>query len=229
MQRDTWRYRLATATLPFLVRHAIKLLWMTCRIERVIGEKHIAPLLQSSEPFIPCYWHQRQVFCVRYLLDQRAKGLNLGYLISPSADGDMASRMFGDIGVHIIRGSATRGGAQALREIYTMIKTHKVSPIVTPDGPNGPIFEFKQGVVMLSQLAGAPMLPIAYGANRYWQVKSWDRFVVPKPFARITISIGPPQSVDRRLAVGDLSAVCGQMAKSLNELVAGAEAAAKQP
>lgn len=186
----------------------------------VIGQEHLQSLLATDEPFIPCYWHQQQIFCVRHLLDvaQSTPEFNLGYLISPSADGDIASRMFNNQGVHIIRGSATRGGAQALREIYTAIRKQKISPIVTPDGPTGPIFECKPGVAMLAQLSRAPLLPLAYSATKAWKLKSWDQFMLPVPFASVVIAIGAPVAVDKQMAENDFAKACAVMTKSLNEL-----------
>ncbi len=175
-------------------------------------------LLDSGEPFIPCYWHQQQIFCVRYLLDtaERSPGLNLGYLISPSADGDIATSMFGNRGVHIIRGSATRGGAQALREIYTAIRKQNISPIVTPDGPTGPIYQCKPGVPMLAQLSRVPMLPLSYAGSRVWTLRSWDAFMLPVPFTSIVIGIGPPVTVDKALAQNNFSAACELMNERLD-------------
>lgn len=176
----------------------------------------------ANEPFIPCYWHQQQIFCVRHLLDvaRDNPSLNLGYLISPSADGDIATRMFSNQGVHIIRGSATRGGAQALREIYTAIRTQKISPIVTPDGPRGPIYHCKPGVAMLSQLSGAPLLPLAYAGKRVWQLRSWDKFMLPVPFSRVVIGIGSPFTVDKTSMADNFCTVCSQMDERLNSLSA---------
>jgi len=177
-------------------------------------------LLDAGDAFIPCYWHQQQIFCVRHLLDTAANtaSLNLGYLISPSADGDLATRMFSEQGVHIIRGSATRGGAQALRDIYTAIRKQKISPIVTPDGPTGPIYQCKPGVAMLAQLSKAPLLPMSYAGSRVWQLRSWDRFMLPLPFSNIVIGIGPPLTVDSTMAVDEFSPACQQMNERLDSL-----------
>ncbi|MDC0434530.1 lysophospholipid acyltransferase family protein [bacterium] len=220
------RRQLAKHLLPPLVWGLIRLLWKTCRIESVIGQEHLHDLLASGEPFVPCYWHQQQIFCIRHLFDtaQAYSALNLGYLISPSSDGDIATTMFGDQGVHIIRGSATRGGAQALREIYLAIRQQKISPIVTPDGPTGPIFQCKPGVAMLAQLSGAPLVPMAYAGNRVWQLKSWDSFLVPVPFSRIVIGIGPPLKVDKRMAEENFKAACEQMNDRLDELATSCKA-----
>lgn len=214
------RRRAAAKLFPPLIWGIINLIWKTCRIETILGADHLRALVDGDEPFIPCYWHQQQLFCVRYLLDAKIEDprLKLGYLISPSADGDIATNMFSNQGVHIIRGSATRGGAQALREIYLKIKQDKISPIVTPDGPTGPIYECKTGVAMLAQLSKAPMLPLAYAASRTWHLKSWDRFMIPYPFSRIVVGVGEPLYVGKADAKDGFTSVCGQMNQRLNSL-----------
>lgn len=215
-----WRRRIGARLFPPLVWALIKLTWKTCRVETVLGDENLRSLLDSNEPFIPCYWHQQQIFCVRYLLDvaDEDSRLKLGYLISPSADGDIATRMFSRQGVHIIRGSATRGGAQALREIYQRIRQDKISPIVTPDGPTGPIYECKPGVAMLSQLSKAPLLPLAYAASSCWYLKSWDHFMLPRPFSRIVVGVGEPVHVGKTDATDGFSRVCTAMNLSLNRV-----------
>jgi len=214
------RRRLGKKALPPTLWGLFRFLWKTCKVRRVLGEDQLQQLLATGQPFIPCYWHQNQLFCVRFLLDTATENptLKLGYLISPSADGDVATGMFGDQGMHIIRGSATRGGAQALREIYTVIKKQGVSPIVPPDGPTGPIYEFKPGVAMLAQLSGAPLLPISYHASHFWCAKSWDRFMIPKPFANIVVGIGEPLTVNKTDSADGFETVCREMAQRLNQL-----------
>lgn len=216
------RRRLGAKIFPPIVWGLIRLLWKTCRIEVVLNSENVTALLDQKTPFIPCYWHQQQIFCIRLLLDiaKSDPRLKLGYLISPSADGDIATNMFGNQGVHIIRGSATRGGAQALREIYLRIKKDGISPIVTPDGPTGPIYECKPGVAMLAQLSKAPLLPLAYSASSTWRLKSWDRFMLPRPFARIVIGVGTPLNVNREDAHDEFAAACAEMNLRLNELSA---------
>ncbi|NND90663.1 MAG: lysophospholipid acyltransferase family protein [Granulosicoccus sp.] len=213
------RRQLAARIFPPLVWGLIQLIWKTCRVEAVIGEEHMDTLLAAETPFIPCYWHQQQIFCIRYLLDRAAadSSLKLGYLISPSADGDMATSMFGNQGVHIIRGSATRGGAQALREIYQCIRQDGVSPIVTPDGPTGPIYRTKPGVPMLAQLSRAPLLPLAYQATGVWHLRSWDRFMLPRPFSRVVIALEAPLDIDKEDSKDGFDSACLQLDERLNK------------
>lgn len=219
MSFKQWRRQCAARFLPPIIWGMIRLIWKTCRIETVIGQKNMDQLLESADPFIPCYWHQQQIFCVRYLMDTASQHpqLKLGYLISPSRDGDIATSMFGDQGVHIIRGSATRGGAQALREIYQTIRKENISPIVTPDGPTGPIYKCKPGVAMLSQLSKAPLLPMAYSASSVWRLRSWDRFMLPRPFSRIVVSIGAPLRISKADAQDGFEKICREFDNRLND------------
>jgi lysophospholipid acyltransferase (LPLAT)-like uncharacterized protein len=95
--------------------------------------------------------------------------------------------------------------------------------VVTPDGPRGPRFKFKPGAILLAQMSGRPMLPMAYAASRAWLIK-WDKFVIPVPFARISIAIGPPRYVARVLDATAIEALQGEMEQELKRLYAKAHA-----
>ena len=182
-------------------------------------------VLKTDKPFIPCYWHQRHIFCARYLLDKMRQGLKLGFLISPSSDGEIAARIITGWGAIPIRGSTTRTGAKAMRDMYETISKQGISPVTTSDGPTGPAQVFKPGAVMLSQLTQAPMLPLAYAASASWQLKSWDRFVIPKPFSRIVIAIGKPRLAPKGLSLTQLEPLRLEMEQALNQLIRDAESA----
>jgi lysophospholipid acyltransferase (LPLAT)-like uncharacterized protein len=174
----------------------IRLWWLTCRITRVQGAEHLTAALAQAPSLVPCYWHQHQLFCGKYLLEQRSRGLKPGWLISPSVDGELGAMLVQRLGAHVIRGSSTHTGARALRDYYQALTQEQVSPVVTPDGPRGPRFKFKPGAILLAKMSGRPMLPLAYAASRAWLVK-WDKFVIPVPFSRIAIAVGPPRYVPR--------------------------------
>ena len=91
--------------------------------------------------------------------------------------------------------------ARALRDYYQLLVKDLVSPVITPDGPSGPRFKFKPGAILLARISGRPLVPMAYAASRAWFV-SWDKFVIPWPFARIAVAIGPPVHVPRTAAAG---------------------------
>ena len=177
--------------------HAIiRLWWRTARVVTVVGLEHLEAALQRAPSLVPCYWHQHQLYCGKFLLEQRARGLTVGWLISPSVDGELGAMLVRRIGGAVIRGSSTHTGARALRDYYQALVKDNVSPVITPDGPRGPRFKFKPGALLLSQMSGRPVLPMAYAASRAWLIK-WDKFVIPMPFARIAIAIGEPCYVPR--------------------------------
>jgi lysophospholipid acyltransferase (LPLAT)-like uncharacterized protein len=192
--------------------------WLrTCRVVRVEGAQHLREALAKAPSLVPCYWHQHQLFCARYLLEQREKGLTVGWLISPSVDGEIGAMMVRRLGATVIRGSSTHTGARAIRDYYQVLVKDDVSPIITPDGPRGPRFKFKMGAILLAQMSGRPMLPMAYAVSRAWLVK-WDKFVIPVPFSRVVIAIGPPRYVPRAVAAADVEALQAEMEQELKRL-----------
>jgi lysophospholipid acyltransferase (LPLAT)-like uncharacterized protein len=180
--------------------------WWSCKVVEVRGVEHFRAALEKAPSMLPCYWHQHELFCARWLLDRQQEGLKLGFLISPSVDGEVPATMAKRLGAAVIRGSSTRTGARALRDYYQLLVKDQVSPVITPDGPSGPRFRFKPGGIVLAQISGRPLLPMAFAASKAWLV-SWDKFVIPRPFSRIVIAIGEPVSIPRTLKVDDAAAL----------------------
>lgn len=180
----------------------IRLWWASCRVVKVVGVEHLDGALASHGSLLPCYWHQHELFCGRFLLQQRARGLVPGFLVSPSVDGEVPARIATQLGARVIRGSSTRTGARALRDYYQLLVHEGVSPVITPDGPTGPRYRFKPGGLLLAQLSGKPLLPMAFAASRAWQF-GWDGFVLPWPFSRIAIAVGAPVMVERQAQLSD--------------------------
>jgi lysophospholipid acyltransferase (LPLAT)-like uncharacterized protein len=217
------RRALYAVTVPLGVG-VIRLWWRLCRVVRVEGAEHLAAALSRAPSLVPCYWHQHQLYCGKYLIEQRALGLTAGWLISPSVDGELGAMLVRRFGAAVIRGSSTHTGARALRDYYQALAKDGISPVITPDGPKGPRFRFKPGAILLAQMSGRPMLPMAYAASRAWLVK-WDKFVIPMPFARIAIALGPPRYVPRSSDGGTLEALQGEMERELRRLYGVARAA----
>jgi lysophospholipid acyltransferase (LPLAT)-like uncharacterized protein len=141
----------------------------------------------------------------------------VGWLISPSVDGELGAMMVRRLGGAVIRGSSTHTGARALRDYYEVLVKDGVSPIITPDGPKGPRFKFKLGAILLGQMSGRPILPMAYAVSRAWLVK-WDKFVIPVPFSRVVIAIGPPRYIPRATAAPGIEALQAEMEQELKRL-----------
>jgi len=193
----------------------IRAWWRLCRVVRVVGGEHLEAALARAPSLVPCYWHQHQLYCGKFLVEQPR--LTVGWLISPSVDGELGAMMVRRFGATVIRGSSTHTGARALRDYYQALTRDDVSPIITPDGPRGPRFKFKPGALLLAQMSGRAILPMSYAASRAWLVK-WDKFVIPMPFARIAIAIGRPCYVPRVTDAAALARLQTEMEAELKRL-----------
>jgi hypothetical protein len=206
----------------------IRFWWLTCRVVRVEGTEHLDAALAKAESLVPCYWHQHQLFCGKFLVEQRPRGLEVGWLISPSVDGEIGAMMVRRFGARVIRGSSTNTGARALRDYYEALVKDNVSPVITPDGPRGPRFKFKPGAILLAQMSGRPILPMAYAASRAWLIK-WDKFVIPVPFSRVVIVIGPPCYVPRVTDAAAIERFQNELTNELKRLYGVARASLERP
>ena len=216
-------YRLAAPLAVAIVRGW----WWSCRVVRVVGSENLDAALARAPSLVPCYWHQHALFCGKFLIEQRERGLDAGWLISPSVDGELAAMVLRRFGAAVIRGSSTHTGARALRDYYHALVRENLSPVITPDGPRGPRFKFKPGALLLAQMSARPILPMAYAASRAWLIK-WDKFVIPVPFARVAIAIGSPCYVPRVTDAAALSRLEAQMEVELKGLYALARDALRQ-
>ncbi len=216
--------RLAYALLVPLGLALVRLVWRWSRVVSVTGTEHIRASLARAPSFIPVYWHQQQLFCIKLLLELRAEGVNLGFLISPSVDGEIGARVVRALDAAVIRGSSSYTGARALRDYYQALAHEGVSPAITPDGPRGPRGQCKPGAVLLGQMAQRPIVPLAYAASRAWRIQ-WDEFLIPKPFARIAIAVGEPMYVPKGLDAQAVQLLQRELERRLRELEAQAAAA----
>jgi lysophospholipid acyltransferase (LPLAT)-like uncharacterized protein len=226
-RRMTPMRRLAWRIVAGIGVGLIKAFWATCRVVRVVGDEHTAGALATAPSLIPVYWHQHQLFCAKYLLEQSSRGLKLGFLISPSVDGEIGVMIVSRFGGHVIRGSATHTGARALRDYYDALVKQGISPAITPDGPKGPRFVFKPGAILLSQMSQRPILPMAFAASRA-TLFQWDKFVLPWPFSRIVIAVGTPRQVPRTLQPAALESIQKELAAEMKSLFAVARDALRE-
>jgi lysophospholipid acyltransferase (LPLAT)-like uncharacterized protein len=210
------------------------MIWRWCRTVRVVGLENVTAALSRAPSFIPVYWHQHQLLCVKPLLELKSAGVKLGFLISPSVDGEIGAMLVRRLGAQVIRGSSSHTGARALRDYYQALAHEGISPAITPDGPRGPPWKFKPGAILLAQMSQRPIIPMTYSASSAWKVQ-WDRFIIPKPFARIVIVIGTPVYIRKGLDAEGLSRLQGEMEQALDALylqaakLQGAKPAGDQP
>ncbi len=133
----------------------------------------------DEDPVIIAFWHSR-LLILPYLIIKR----RVTIMISRHRDGELIARAVRFLPIDPIRGSTTRGGSRALRELLRA--TARGSHVaITPDGPRGPRNQAQNGVIMLASRTGLPIIPVTYGASKRKVFKSWDRFYFPYPFCRI--------------------------------------------
>lgn len=114
-------------------------------------------------------------------------------VISQSRDGQIISDVMLHLGYETLRGSSSRGGARALAGMIRVLREGRTIG-VTPDGPRGPRGSVQPGLVHASARAGAPVVSLGLGSDRSWRLNSWDRFVIPKPFARLVLTYSSPRT-----------------------------------
>jgi lysophospholipid acyltransferase (LPLAT)-like uncharacterized protein len=165
----------------------IRLLFLTYRLVKVKGtENEKAALSRSENGVIYASWHQRLIYHVHRLSDR-----NVIVMVSQSRDGEYAARFINALGLKDVRGSSSHGGMDALNELKGHMKDGVNGGMVL-DGPLGPPRVVKIGTIILARMTGAPIIPIVWGADRCWCLNSWDRFIIPKPFTRISYCYDEP-------------------------------------
>ena len=167
---------------------------------------------------MPCFWHRDILVVLLTIRTWIDRGFKAGVVISASVDGEVPARIARSWGAVVIRGSASKTGALAMRDIHAVMKAG-TSIISAADGPVGPAYYFKSGVILTSRIGSAPLLPIGCAADRAWYMDRWDDFMIPKPFARVVICVGEPYTLPRGASKDDLEAARLRMQNAVNELV----------
>ncbi|HUX43815.1 MAG TPA: lysophospholipid acyltransferase family protein [Terracidiphilus sp.] len=181
--RFTLGQRLVLAVVPRVVWALLWVVGLTWRYE-VIAEEGVEPVLfgQRPGPEIYCFWHQCVLPCTLYFRHALAV-----ILISRSFDGELIARILQMFHYGAVRGSSSRGGGEGLLGLKRVIESGRTA-IFTADGPRGPIYQTKTGPIKLAQMTGAPIGVFHLEPERAWTMRSWDRFLIPKPFTRICVS-----------------------------------------
>ncbi len=188
--------RIVLALVPPLAALLIRLLGLTWRYEDRV-EPGVTPGYKIPGPTVFAFWHRSLLACAH-----RFRDLDIAILISPSFDGELIARTVELLGFRPIRGSSSRGGPTGLRNMQVAYaEGHRCA--ITADGPRGPVFAAKPGTAQLAKLVGPrPATRLSTTAepagtwvgcfyalpDRAWELRSWDRFLIPKPFSRIVIT-----------------------------------------
>ena len=159
----------------------VRLLASTLRYEHVVEDGAEVGTPQSEGVW--CFWHRCLLTCACYFYGSHRASI----LISRSFDGELIARTVRRLGFEAARGSSSRAGSSGLRELARAVKMH-IPAIFPADGPRGPRYQLKPGPVKLAQMTGHPVGVFYLLPNRAWKLRSWDEFLIPKPFSHVIVS-----------------------------------------
>ena len=173
-----------------------------------------------KEKFIFAIWHNRLSLCLvlyRRYVARPAPEHRMAAMVSASRDGGLLARILELFGVEPVRGSSSRRGPQALRELIAWGE-RGYDLAITPDGPRGPRYHVQEGVISTAQLTGLIIVPVAYHLNWKYRLKSWDRFQVPLPFACCKITVGRVMRVPREATSTERETLRQQLENELRSI-----------
>ena len=195
----------------------ILLLGKTARI-RIVGGHYWRRALELGNGVLIVVWHGRILLPI-YI----HRKLGIAVMVSQHIDGEMIAQTIMRLGYNTIRGSSTRGGKEAFHQMVTTLKNGNMCAIM-PDGPQGPRHKFKAGALYLAQRSGAYLLPMTFSASHKIQFKSWDRFIIWRPFYKCVVIYGEPFQVPKDLNVAEMVRFRKTVQQQLIELEAKADA-----
>ncbi|NCZ95620.1 DUF374 domain-containing protein [bacterium] len=168
-----------------------------------------------DQPRIWAFWHNR-ILLMPYLYERLCPGRRMLMLVSRSRDGEFIARIMSRFGIDGARGSSSRGGSEALRELLRELGRPQARDIgITPDGPRGPRAKVQDGVLALAARSGRPIYPITTRYSRFWELPSWDRFQIPLPGALCRIMVGPPISAPKSLETAEMDRARRELERGL--------------
>jgi len=202
---------------PRLISGALWVLQLTVRIRFVRGDELLRRWANREQSII-AFWHNRAV-----LMPIPYRGAKLCIMNSQSRDGEIATRAAARWGIHSVRGSASRGGAKGFLQLVRAYRDGYDLAVV-PDGPRGPRYVAKVGVIQLARVTGAPIYPVTYAATRVRRLRNWDRLVLPLPFAHVVYIVGEPLHVPREATDEAIEALRAELETRLVAITREAEA-----
>jgi lysophospholipid acyltransferase (LPLAT)-like uncharacterized protein len=207
----------AQAFAAFLLSLTIRFVYLSSRKNRHVDAAAIR-YMRGEDNAIFAFWHGRMMLLPAFNPGKR----KMRVLISRHRDGSLISQVIAHFGQATVSGSSSKGGSAAASEILELLKNGE-NISITPDGPRGPAQIAAPGIATLARLSGKVVLPVTFASTREAHMRSWDRFVVAKPFARIEFFVGAPIAPNKN---EDDEGLRLRVEQALNRLVETAERAA---
>lgn len=186
-KKVSWKHVVGSA----LVYGYTLFLGWTTRIYWFKTEEFLA-LEKQGKNYIYAIWHNQQLFLL-----YPYRGQKICSLISLSDDGEYIARVLPRFGMKAVRGSTSRGGVRALLKLMNIAEAG-YHPMLTPDGPRGPIYQVQQGILFLAQKTGLPIIPVGTALSHKFKVGSWDKMRVPLPFGKTALTYGKAIYIDEQ-------------------------------
>ena len=206
-----WKKKFQHWFITKILTLLIRITGYTSRV-RQINKEVLKDTIKEYGSVIVATWHKNIFFSIWLL-----RSHDLTALISSSDDGEVIYDVFSKFGYKGVRGSTTRGGIPALKQLIKLLEK-KTSVAITPDGPLGPPEKIQSGVVLLAKYSGVPIIPQHYEAGSQWSLKSWDKHKIPKPFTTIVESCGDPFLVPKDLSSEEIQKFCEKLEADFKKL-----------
>lgn len=198
-----------------VVAPLVRIWFGSCRVE-VLNEQLLQEYAYSPEPVVVGTWHRAALFFLYYF-----GKFNPMIMISQSKDGEMLAQYAAAMGVIPARGSSSRGGLDALEQMRKHLRSGGKACATVLDGPRGPAYVAKKGMLVLSKMTGAPLMSAIWSANRTLTLKnSWDKTVLPLPWSRVCVAVGEPIHIPAETGSEELERYRRMVQEQLNEMMA---------
>jgi lysophospholipid acyltransferase (LPLAT)-like uncharacterized protein len=215
-----WRRFLLAVVTPFLAL-VLKSIWALYRFE--FRDEGFRDWIEDGQPVVLAIWHEGLLVVTKLIHHLLRRRIKVTFLISPSVDGEVGVRLLAFFGSIAVRGSARRSGAAALRKLKHAVSEEGRSPCITLDGSKGPRRHAKPGALMVARMAGVPIVPIGFAAEKSWRARTWDRHLIPRPFSRVVITVGEPYTVPRKMDERELEAHRQELENRVNHVMQESE------
>lgn len=189
----------------------INVLLKTVRL-RIENSDVVKELDKQKKNYVVAFWHGSML--IGWFMQRNR---NFASLVSKSKDGDVLTAILEKWNFHVVRGSSSKGGHEAL-DMMIHLTEENYHLAITPDGPTGPIFKMKPGAVITARRSQIPLLLVGIGMKSKWTLKSWDKFEIPKPFSAVTAIYSQPIMISAILTKEETSEVIDKCESELNNL-----------
>jgi lysophospholipid acyltransferase (LPLAT)-like uncharacterized protein len=203
--------------LCWLVSVYIRFVYYTSRWETK-GFENVEALMHSGKPFIFAFWHGRLLMIPPFA----PKSLKISVLISNHNDGELIAKVMRYFKFGLVRGSSKKEGLSALRNIMKILKNNEIV-VITPDGPRGPRMRVSGEIITIAQMMSVPIIPVTYSISKCRVLRSWDRFLVAKPFSRGAFFYGDPIMIDKKSGEEEIKKAGVVLENALNEITRQAD------